>query len=281
MRNGCLKTGDLVTVSVDEETRERGYNPAYRNGEQATVVGFDEIMYGRLNTLYGRKPGVYTNPSQPVMQLASGVKFSESASRVSLLIKDEGRRREEENVVQCRKNHFWTNAEFLRDLPETLFWEGDHVRVKDGVVAPSKGPYGKDTYIVRRIKYSQDESGVMYDVGDHLISGWNQPAAEKDMTLVRRGLVWDYYRNNHISFPGLREEVLFYRALGLCNDRTNREMGCNSWPARDAFRGLQAGDIHAIFMGDDSQLKGVRFYDEEMGQRIAVKMLESFEFFLL
>jgi len=110
----------------------------------------------------------------------------------------------------------YINGKFSRDLPETKFWEGDHVLVyrDQGLgsdIIPtdvSTKPKGKEfayRLMVIDIKWGwkRDDKPWFYMVSDDFKVGWHTHAEEPDMELLERGDVWKYFHDERPVFDSI------------------------------------------------------------------------------
>lgn len=236
MIDELMGIGDEVVITISRENREWGYNPC-PDSTKATVLGFSEIHYGRLGN-FGLKPGVYVNRAWVKLLLEDGREHTEWSGRLELTDKAEYERRLTEFRKRQKENpDNWYSKEFLRELPETPFWEGDFVRVygRSGLIniysemPPERDP---DIFQIIRIDYhyltERTQVGTKwpaYKISDKLGSGWHTSASEDDMMLVERGPVWKFYHDEPITFGNIKEEANFFESLGHTEEVRNPANG--------------------------------------------------------
>ncbi len=94
MHPDLICVGDQVTLDVEREAREWGYNPPYPDGTEAIVVGFTQIVYTEQQAkATGKQPGQHNNTCWPVVQLPNGSVIKENHSRLKLKDQEEYERR--------------------------------------------------------------------------------------------------------------------------------------------------------------------------------------------
>jgi hypothetical protein len=292
MIDDLLNVGDQVIVNIDKESREWGYNPC-PDGAKATVLGFSEITYGRIGNC-GLKPGVYVNRSWARIRLEDGHEYAEWTGRLELCDQDEyARRMEEFRQRQAENSDNFSTDEFLRDLPETPFWEGDfvHVSRRSAIsvvydnIPPEQEP---ETFQVIGIDYGKLDSKTVaeskypvYKISDKIGGGWHTSASEDEMELAERGPVWKYYHNEPIKFSSLAEEAAFFGLIGETMEVRNQASGLYRWTKEEVLDAIKAGLVHGFsldggFLGGAPSIRAIRFKNEELGKRVASATLEGF-----
>jgi hypothetical protein len=292
MIDELLELGDNISVTIGNESREWGYNPCL-DGTKATVLGFSEITYGRIGSC-GLKPGVYVNRSWPRIRLESGHEYTEWTGRLELCDQNEyGRRLAEFRKRQAENLDDFRTDEFLRDLPETPFWEGDFVRVNRRLAVsvvydnmpPKQDP---ETFQVIGIDYGKLDSKTVaglkypaYNISDKIGGGWHTSVSEDEMELAERGPIWKYYHNEPIRFSGLAEEAAFFGLIGETKEVRNPACGLYRWTKEEVLDAIKAGLVHGFslnrgFFGGAVSIRAIRFENEELGKRVAKATLEGF-----
>jgi len=288
-----LRVGDEVSITVPQENRDWGYNPC-PDATRAVVLGFSEIHYGRINN-FGFEPGVYPNNSWVKLRLEDGRESIEFASRLELTDKGEYERRVAElrELNQVDPDSWHKRKEFIRDLPETPFWEGDvvlvHKLVPIAVVSKEMLPEsGPEVFVVVGIDYAYlDEKTTVgtkypaYRISDQLNAGWYTSASEDEMELVERGLIWKYHHGEPLQFADIKEEASFFQMLGLTEEVRNPANGLFKWTKDEVLAAIQEGIVHGFsmssgFFGTKPIISARRFRDEELGKRVAQATLEGF-----
>ena len=292
MIDELMKVGDEVTITIHKENRDWGYNPC-PDGTRATILGFSEIHYGRLDN-FGHKPGVYVNRSGVKLRFEDGREHTEWSGWLELTDKVEY----EQRLAAFRKHQQenpdnWRSNIFLRELPETPFWEGDFVRVsrRSAVMSvfrelpPDRDP---DVFQIIRIEYhyltERTQFGTKYpayNISDKLGAGWYTSASEDDMTLVERGPVWKFYHNEPITFASLTEEASFFESLGHTEEIRNPASGLYSWTKEEVLEAIRSGLVHGFtisggLFGSRPSIVARRFKNEDLGRRVAQATLEGF-----
>ncbi|MFA5188892.1 MAG: hypothetical protein WC460_06020 [Patescibacteria group bacterium] len=292
MYDQLMRVGDEVIVTIPKANRQWGYNP-FPDGTRATIIGFSEIHYGRLGN-FGLKSGVYVNRHWVQLKLKNGTEHTEFSQRLSLVDKAEYERRLKEFIAKkAETNNDERDEEFIRDLPETPFWEGDFVRVHGrsrvtsvySEMPPEKDP---DVFLIIGIDFhylnEKTASGTKfpaYKISDKFSSGWNTAASEDEMELVERGPVWKFYHNEPISFSDIKEEATFHDRIGQTESIRNPKNGLYSWTKEEALEAVKSGLAHGFSMsggifGNGPHISVQRFRDENVGMRIAQATLEGF-----
>ena len=212
MIGDVLRVGDEVTITLEAESREWGYNPC-PDGTRATVLGFTESTYGRLGN-WGRAPGVYENHSWVKLRLADGREHQEWDGRLTLVGVDDAEYQRRVDAWR-EAGGIKAAAGCIRPLPATLAWEGDWVEVRG------------ERYIVQRINY--DWTPRVYDISDSLDAGWHTMARDGEMKLLERGNVWKYEHGEPLSFADVREEATFFQRMGHTESVRNPANGLYKW----------------------------------------------------
>ena len=118
MIGSLMFISDIVTVAIDEEAREWGYNPC-PDGTKATIVGFSEVIFGESEAdSIGVKPGVYVNREWVKLLLADGTNCLMWSGYLTLVDEEEyGLRLAGLRKKQKTDPSNWYRREFLRELP--------------------------------------------------------------------------------------------------------------------------------------------------------------------
>lgn len=291
MIDELARIGDEVTVTIEKENRDWGYNPC-PDGTRATILGFSEIHYGRIHN-FGFKPGVYVNRAWAKVRLPDGKEYSEWLGRLELTNKDEYEHRLTAFRKLQREQPDWHNKEFLRELPETPFWEGDFVRVSGrsaitSVHSEMPPDHDPDIFQIVGIDYhylaERTQAGTKYPayrISDKLTAGWQTYANEDDMVLVERGPIWRFFHNEPVTFSNIEEEAQFFESLGHTEEVRNPANGLYTWTKEEVLDAIQSGVAHGFsmytipFSGKPS-IRAKRFKNEDLGQRVAQATLEGF-----
>ncbi|MCR4311710.1 MAG: hypothetical protein NUV56_00335 [Candidatus Uhrbacteria bacterium] len=289
MFDDYLELEDKVKITIPQENRDWGYNPC-PDGTLATIIGFTEIHWGRVNNC-GIKPGVYVNRAWVKVRLEDGKEHTELSSRLELVDKAEHERRVAEGCAKREADpHAFDHGEFLRDLPETPFWEGDMVFVPGAALMErSLGKRNPHLFQVIGINYSDLNETTRigtkypaYNIASGFSAGWHTGASEDSMTLVERGPVWKHYHNEPIVFASLEEEASFYHLLGHTEEVRNPASGLYAWTLEELLTAVRNGQVHG-FSGQHNAgnagpvMCAIRYKDAELGRRVAEVVLASFD----
>lgn len=292
MIDELMRVGDEVVITIDKENREWGYNPC-PDGTKATILGFSEIHYGRLGN-FGFKPGVYVNRAWVKVRLPDGKEYCEWSGRLELTDKDEHERRLAAfRKLQQEQPDNWQSKEFLRELPETPFWEGDFVRThgRSAVTSVySEMPPDHDPAVFQIIgidyHYLTERTQIgtkypAYKISSKLGAGWNTSASEDEMVLVKRGPVWKFFHNEPITFGDIKEEAQFFESLGHTEEVRNPANNLYSWSKEEVLLAIKSGLVHGFsvgsgFFGNGPSINAKRFKNEDLGRRVAQATLEGF-----
>lgn len=285
MIDDVLQVGDEVVITIPQENRDWGYNPC-PDGSKAIVLGFSEIAYGRINN-FGYKPGFYVNRAWTRVRLEDGHEYSELSMRLELI--DQAKYERRLDVWRKRRESGeLKRAEFLHDLPDTPFWEGDRVRIlRTKLTPPDESPWEA---VITSIDYRDLGSTTLvgtpypaYKISDKLGAGWHTSASGADMDLVERGNVWKFFHDEPLEFADLSEEATFFQLLGLIDDVRNPATGTYAWTKDEALETIKNGIGDAILVSslrfsfdDPPNISVVKYRDEKLGRRVAAMTLEGF-----
>lgn len=294
MMGDLLEVGDEVTITVDNESREWCNHPP--DGTKARVVGFGEMHWSRICN-FGIKPGFYLNRCYVKLILESGQEHTEYYDHLKFVDKQKEARRVAEFRKQSenRNNNWRYERDFLRDLPETPFWEGDKVRLRDQVESSTIAtvfsvilPQGHNPheFMITVINYDHltkfTEDGrkfPAYDISYGFGLGLCTSENEDEIELVERGKVWKFYHNEQIVFSNLKEEANFFAMLGHTEDIRNPATSDYAWTKEEVLDAIRSGLVHGFKMsgsGEESWISAMRFRNEELGRRVAKATLEGF-----
>jgi hypothetical protein len=283
MIDNLILIGDIVTLSIDPESRAWGCNP-YPDGTVATVIGFGESTWGRVGNC-GLKPGTHLCRSAVKCRLEDGRVETASSVNVELQDSEEYARRKAGYKYDPDKDR---NADWLRDLPETAFWEGDVVRFKNPCKDVRFGEVHPTKRVIQRVNYhhmtqtcNDGSPYPFYDVSDSLNGGWHCSAKEQDLELVERGNVWKHFYGEPLTFADLKEEANFFTSLGHTTEVRNPANGLYKWTLEEVLQGIRDGIVHGFTMGGGwfgsaPSICATRFHNEELGRRVAAETLKGF-----
>lgn len=298
-----LEVGDEVVIDIPDENWEGGYRPvSQQHGTHATVVGFSEIVYSRIDN-FGFPPGVYRNGAWTKLKLEDGEEHTELTSRLTMVDQAVYEARTAEQQKTGVKD--WLDSkERLRDLPETKFWEGDEVLVYGGTrgVVSVSLPDVKDETVMKNIldgnvpddvkpmivigieyDWKEGDKPWAYRVSDSFGSGWNTMASEPDMMLVSRGNVWKYFNGQELVFESIQEEASFFKMLGHYTEVANPESGMFSWTLEEVLAGIKKGVVDGFYAGlvpfsfGKRSIDAIKYRDEELGERVREATLAGFD----
>ena len=283
-----IQIGDQVIITIEKESREWGYNPC-PDGTKATVVGFSDIYWGRINNCC-RKPGLYINKAWVKLKLKNGQEITEWSGRLKLV----DQKKYENRVKQWRED-FHNGCvidEPISPLPETPFWEGDQIRVRGRssltVITSETPKKDPEIYIITRINYhylkSYTNNGSKwpaYDISDSLNAGWHTSANEDDIKLVERGNVWKYYHNEPLTFPDLEKEANFFYLLGEYKEMRNPKSGNYAWTKDEILIAIGEEIVDGFMVstglfGFSNSDHAIKYYNEDLGRRVRNATLTGF-----
>lgn len=289
-----MRPGDDVVITIPKENREWGYNPC-ADGTIGKILGFSEISYGRIGN-FGNKPGVYVNRCWVKLRLQNGNEHTEYSGRLELVDKVEyARRLAELHQFQAANPGEPPKSEFLRDLPESQFWEGDLVRVHNRLGIPislvgSSPDSDPNIFMVVSVDYDRisEEAKMIgrsyqaYDISPKAGAGWRISVSKEELTLVERGRVWKHYNNEPISFSDIKEEASFFDSLGHTDEVRNPVNSLYCWTKEQVLDAIREGTVHGFsvasgFFGAAPSIRAIRFRNEDLGRRVAKATLEGFK----
>lgn len=259
-----LFVGDIVSINVGEESRSWGAHANTKDGDLGEVVGFSEIHYGRWNN-FGHRPGYYHNRSWPQVKLqTTGEVIDISHCHVKLVeVKERNKISSFDEALRAQ--------DFLRDLPDTPFWEGDKVSFLDR---------GGIEYVgtVKGINYKWVHNLDHYEVG--VEEGWHTHLTANQLTLVERGPVWRYHHNEPLGLEG-KDLLEFHRKMGFEEQIKNPRRTDYNYLLSEALEDIRTGVADCIaagggFFGGGPSLTVHRFRDREVGELARRLTMEGF-----
>lgn len=261
-----LEIGDKVSIKIEQDNRDWGYNP-FPDGTKAEVLGFTEISYGRISN-YGQGPGVFENRCWIKLRLEDGRDHTEWTGRLTPV--GETVEAYEARVAADPQRLKYKERRKIRDLPETLFWEYDYVQT-DRSDYYSKGYVGN-------INYDWTDA-FCYNVSPDKRFGSYMMFKDNQLTLIERGDIWNFYNGKPLKTTDVKELASLFHAMGFTEQVRNHR---NNIYRHDSYADL-VEDIKAgrgdIIMGSAGlfgsggschlyKFKPVPGY-EDIGRRIA------------
>ncbi len=241
--------GDRLVVLEDSGTgHER-----LRRGEEVEIVGFARTSYGRVSN-FGLDPGLYANPTAPLVRTAGGATFEAGAH---LFEPAGGGPRPQVERSSLR----------IGDLPGTPFWEWD-------VVTDPSGARLRVEHVLHLDFAARGASGLSFSCADAF--GAQRMLAADEMTLVERGPVWRRAQGEAVAFDTVEELVAFHHAVGAYDEVRNPANGLYAWEPDEAVEALREGDVHGFHGGlEPAQGRSnmVRYRDPEVAEAVRMETL--------
>lgn len=289
-----LRAGDAVTVlDNDESWRDRSYSLGrnHPTGATGVVVGFSVKSIGRFAYWWSTlKPGMYIDNEWVFVRIGESEVRHLRARHLQLQQDVLDIRLAEHRILQ--PDYSFVPGPFLRDLPETMFWEGDLVRLKDWKnikepgFAPGSFQRHPDAYTVGSISWIRNRGDITetfdaypkYTLEDRFYLKSASAYMDFQMELVERGNVWRLAHGEQPIFEDLAEEAIFH----LLTRRTKiikRTFGGHE-VARNVLEGQSRG--HGLrywyeFEGwsSDYGFEVIEFQDEDLAARLRKATLEE------
>lgn len=247
--------GDNVVLNIPNDNWDWGYRPVEKqNGTIAKVLGFDKIHYSRINN-FGNKPGVYVNRAWVIVEVPNKEPFSISSC-----------------FVETEKPRKKIEKEFLRDLPETKFYEGDYVSTQE-----------YPEIMIVGVEFVKNNSEYYtYRISDGFNSGWYTSVKEPEIELIKRGNIWKYYHNEFINFKNIEEEANFHKLLGLFIEVKNPNNNLYSWTKDEVLQAIKEGivdgfSVEGNVLTNKSSIMAIKFNDKNLGNKLRNVMLKNFD----
>lgn len=275
-----LEIGDEVVFHVDPQTRN--WTTTFRDipdGTKGTVCGFeDAIIFAPRVPAFEHTPGVYHQRGAVSVYLPNG-RIVPGSGAVQLVDQAEEKRRD--SALRDERNILRTPKVRIGDLPPTLFWEQDTVRVRfpNNPDACEMVIVGIDYSFMHKIR--DDGSPypfyrVMFPKNNSIMS-----AAESWIELVEQGNVRKHYHGQRLSFSDVQEEADFARLVGKTEEVRNPKSGLFRWTKEEVLDAIRAGHVDGFVSSNGFFRSGVnisarRFHDAELGARVAQTTLEGF-----
>ncbi len=284
-----LEVGDKVKIN----------NPyqLFLNGKEGTIKHFGEHALPRRLSSKLRKPGVYVDKQDIFLVLKpADVVVNTKNPLVELVDKELEKTRTDALPKNNREFTNFSYGPFLRELPETQFYEGDEVQVyalhpslRNLMESPLRTDnmprfceqhrMNPDKLIVVSIDYSACRANQrVYVISDSASNAGNAGihAFEFQLELKNRGNLWKALHNEQTNFKNLADEVSLNLLLGQYDYVLTPENDFR-WEKEDAWKCIRQDGADG-FMQDalrpDPALLGngsfnlVKYDDRELGKRV-------------
>jgi hypothetical protein len=281
MISDLFEVGDLVKITILKENREWGYNPC-PDGTLAKIRSFQTIDYGYTNN-FGHQPGVYLNKCWANFQI-EGKDICLSHCHYEMVdVQEYEHRLEKFRARQKSHPDDWDIKERISDLPETALWPGDKVISKN--VWDTLHPMLFVAYVRYDLIDQKRVDGSpmpIYDVSEKYPPTSTSPRGDKDLSLIQRGNVWNFYHHLPLDpFSSLEEEAQFFSSLGRTCSVRNPANGIYSWHKDEVLDAIETGLVHGFrvsagWFGGNPSTEAIRFLDEDLGRRVAAATLKGF-----
>ncbi len=220
-----FQVGDKVRVRV---------NPDFPNAEERYPIGATGEIVGFAiksisltgSKLWRRAAGIYLDQEWPFVRFGTAIIRHIRADSLELLDADEyNRRLERSRLVYHYPGQM--HGAFVSDLPDTEFWEGDIVRVKEYNSPPKRKEVKNDSipgisnaYMVCHLDYRDIAEGTAgitesldnppkLGIGDRFTRHWEGRFYHFQLELVERGNFWRRAHGEPLVFKDLAEESFF------------------------------------------------------------------------
>lgn len=275
-----LQIGDEVIFKVDPE--RRAWTNTYDDvpdGTIGVVCGFyDAVHYVSRVQSFGQEPGVYHRKGSVSVWLSDG--RTVPGDWCINMVDDEERQRRDA-LYRDERGVFQRDKDQVRlgDLPSTLFWEGDKVRVRFPDGEEHEMTVGNIDYHHMHQKRNDGSPWPFYNVNYE--RGGSTSAEESWIELIERGNVWKHFNGEPLVFADLKEEANFFTIIGQTEEVRNPETELYSWTKDEVLAAIQAGTVHGFsmssgFFGSGPSISAQRFLDEDLGRRVAAETLKGF-----
>lgn len=285
-----INLNDRVMVHVSDESRSYATYPP--NGQQGTVVGFNqhEYVHDRLSK---RKTGVYSKRGNPLVRFDDRTGRFFGASDLAFV---DPTLKEARMEARRARGGYETDDEYssdtwLRELPETAIWEGDTVNVLASTRKAFGAPY-EDSATAAVLKVTYIDYGKENDANDPTrfnvqgmysngCSTGSTYVQAKDLVLVEHGNLWRYHHNMPLVFSDLMDEVKFANVMHKVEEVRNPVTKSYAWTLKEAVAAIHAGIADAIgvsqgLFGSGPTTRVSRFEDRDLGERVRAKTLAGF-----
>jgi hypothetical protein len=158
----------------------------------------------------------------------------------------------------------------IADLPDTPFWEGDHVIY----TGQSHTSIHREFTIVK-IRYNKKP--IYYEVY-YSERNMNLYAEDSGFQLVKRGNIWKLAHGEPLDFTDIGEEAKFYQSLGM-SQRVKKPLNDdNLWNTTDALGAIVRGEGHQMKIKDRKNMLFalIKYDSEEFGERMRAYTLKQF-----
>jgi len=175
-----------------------------------------------------------------------------------------------------QKPGIYEDGKFIEDLPETPFWEGDKVKVKDKSFKFED--YPKDIFIIR-IDYKSLGKNAKYPAycisPDFYAGSSFTNRSEDELELVERGNVWKFHHGQPLEFKDVGEEAAFFYMQGQAEQVKNPD-GEYIWSKEAVMEAIKKGIVDGFQpakFGDG--FIALCFKDSNLGKRLSTAIIEE------
>jgi len=253
-----IEIGDRIKVISTNNWDTYGY--------KGTIIGFSQTAQARYPNPEGIKPGIYEN------KWWCEIEFDKKKNGKNLVKYVSSCNIEVLNKKKWRAELFFNDEEkFIEDLPETKFYELDKVKVRRENKNMLVGEINYDKIIEKQswgslyhLVYSAD------DIGNG-VAGY---AENKDLSLIKRSNVWNYYHNNEaLSFKNIGEEADFYINFGKV-ERLSYDSNGKYFTKESVLKEIRAKNVDG-FVLNNKEITALKFKDN-LGERVRRMTLKGF-----
>lgn len=234
-----------------------------------TFFSFCEKYVGRLDNP-GIKPGRYVDRSKLIVSSDLGLLGTSIEHTTTECVLDATKYDEYYQSLSEDWKLIDYSEDFVADLPNTTFIEGDVVRLTDEEHEHYSEDLSKNQFTLYRIYYKSAESDDI-PTDYRLRAGPLQfDANETQLKAAAQGIspIRIFDGGQAVRFASMQSEAEFYLLIGEYSRVFNQAAGSYKWDVADAEQMVNLGKAHAIYKkGDYNWL--VTFNDNDIGRQVA------------
>jgi len=264
---------DEIEIKIDRETREWSPQLYPPDGTRGVVVGYHtmEIWRGRAWE-FGRKPGKYIANGAIRVRFADGTGGNYSSGHlkhVDPAIYEERQKQRAAFKLNDPPTDIWVES-----LPELPFYEMDHVEfdVAQWGEKNIRGTVGRISYGDINTKCNDGSPYPIYDI--NMEQGGSVAITADQLKLIKRGPVWQHFKNEPQTFATLNDEMVFHVSMGWYDEVRNPNTHIFNFNFEDLKAAVKAdiadcGRGHMFsFRRSREGVSAIRFTNREFGERV-------------
>lgn len=279
--------GDRVIMKMDKESRSYRGDEYPPDGTLGTFLGCKRVTIYRSrvgNDAHFYEPGIYECDGVAIIKWDNGSDKVDGWSHEMLDKTEYKRRFEAWHAIKDKPHDFGEHVVRVGDLPETRFWEGDIVALRD----PRGHVLNRLSVDSIEFNWGRNKDGFAYrvnwvDENNVYAKFGSTHCRSSELKLIERGNVWKEEHGGTLVFANLQQEAGYAKWRGRTEDIRNPANGLYRWSKDEVLAAIQDGIVDAFNLSSDmfsvfqnDRVNAIRFKNRDLGERVRQETMLGF-----